>query len=386
MQIIQIPKIGNSTVSMIMSNAGSRFENPKVKGVSHFAEHLLFKGSKKYTQKQITSGIEKFGGILNAFTDYELTIYYVKIANQYKEQTLNILEDFVINPIFPVKEITKERKVILQELAMYKDSPQWAVENELNKILYPNDSGLHLPIIGTKESLKKINKKVLEDYHKENYEKLTLIRVGDVKEKLIITPFKETVSPEILPDKKNRKILIKRKDITQSNCIISNHINLIGITRINKWAIFSILSAVYNGMSGRLFQVIREQNSLVYRIQFDVMMFSCSGARWEVSLGLEKNKIGKAYDLIIKELTRPIEREEVSKAITRLVGNHVISLDNNFNVAETIAYSLVKGLDYKEVLYENKKHYEEVAKDINSYQKRINFSDNVCVGIVPEGK
>lgn len=383
MQIISIPKQSNSTVSLLMAKTGSRFENSKVKGISHFVEHCVFKGSKKYSQKQITTGIEKFGGILNAFTDYEITAYHVKIANNYKEQTLDILQDLVTNPVFPVKEITKERKVILEELKMYEDSPQWAVENEMNKILYPNGSGLHLPIIGTKETLKKINKKALEEYHKENYEKLTLIRIGDVKEKSIIAPFKESTTPEILPDKKKRKTLIKRQDITQANVVISNYVNLMGITRINRWTIFKVLNAIYNGMSGRLFQVIREQNNLVYRISFGASMFSCGGIQWVVSLGLEKNKINKAYDLIIKELTRPIEREEIRVALTKLNGLDALYYDNNLNVAETVIYSLVNGLDYKEVLYGNKKYYEEVARDINLYLKRINFADNIMVGIIP---
>ena len=383
MEIIQIPKQGTSTVSMILAKTGSRFENPKVKGISHFVEHLCFKGSKKYTQKQITLGIERFGGILNAFTDYEITAYHVKTANNCKEQVLDILQDFVLNPIFPIKEISKERKVIIEELKMGEDNPQWAVGDYLNETLYKESSGLYLSTIGTRGSLKKINKKALEDYHKENYEKLTLIRVGDVKEKSIITPFKEIASPEILPDKRKRKNLIKRPNIAQANVIIANYVNLMGMTRMDRWAIFKILMAIYNGMSGRLFQTIREKNNLVYGIHFSAMMLSCGGIQWEVSLGLEKNKINKAYDLVVKELTRPIEREEVAIALTKLNGLDSLYYDNNYNLSEAIAYALINGLDYKEILYNSKKHYEEVAKDIGEYQKKINFSDNIMVGIIP---
>jgi len=123
MQTIRIPKKGNVTHSLIMARTGARFENPKYKGISHFVEHMLFKGTKKRTPKEIALDIEKYGGDLNAFTDWEITAYWASMANKYKNQSLDVLKDMIKNPIFPNKEIKKERQVILQELKMYGDSP-----------------------------------------------------------------------------------------------------------------------------------------------------------------------------------------------------------------------------------------------------------------------
>lgn len=154
MQTIRIPKKGKTTVIMVIANIGSRFENTKYKGISHFVEHMCFKGTKDRTRKEIDLGIEKYGGILNAFTDTEITAYWAKIANEYQKEATNIIIDLASNPIFPEKEISKERKVILQELKMYEDSPEHYVDELFDKTLYKKSSGLYLPVIGTRQQQK----------------------------------------------------------------------------------------------------------------------------------------------------------------------------------------------------------------------------------------
>ena len=121
----------------IWINVGGRYENTQNKGISHFLEHLLFKGTKKYSCRQIKESIEGIGGSLNGFTSEELTCYLVKTPSRYLDLSLSVLSDMVLNPSLPADEITREKTVILEELKMYKDQPQSYVYDLLDELLWP---------------------------------------------------------------------------------------------------------------------------------------------------------------------------------------------------------------------------------------------------------
>ena len=127
MNKILISKKGNSTFTMIYAKVGSRSEPEDIKGISHFTEHLMFKGTKTKTAKEIAYSIEKYGVNLNAYTDNELTAYWIKSANRYKKDSEKILMDMLHNSTFPQEEIDKERNVIIQEMKMYEDNPRYLV-------------------------------------------------------------------------------------------------------------------------------------------------------------------------------------------------------------------------------------------------------------------
>ena len=141
-------------------NAGSRIEDAKVSGVSHFIEHMLFKGTNKRTSKEIASEIDNLGGQINAFTSKECTCYYVKLLDEHIEIGLDILSDMILNSKFDEVDIDKERSVILEELKMYEDSPEDLAYDMLLEHIYAGD-GLGMNILGTRESLKNIGKKEL---------------------------------------------------------------------------------------------------------------------------------------------------------------------------------------------------------------------------------
>jgi len=383
MQIIRIPKKGNVTYSLIMANTGARFENPKYKGISHFVEHMCFKGTKKRTTREIALEIEKYGGDLNAFTDWEITAYWTEITNRYKEKSLDVLKDMIRNPTFPNKEIKKERQVILQELKGHRDNSRYFVYDYLNQKLFNKNSGFYLPIIGTEKSLNNINRKELQTYHRKYYNNPIIIQVGDVSAK---ENYKNIIVPEYLFEVNsknlNKSFFKVRKGITQSNVVISNYINL-NIPKLDKLIAINILKAVYNDMSGRLFTVIREKHNLVYGIHFTWEMYGCGGIQWLVGLGLNANKINKAHELIIKELIRPISKKELDYTMTKLIGGRERVLDEPSSLATITAYSIVRNMDYKQLIYYYKKHYKRIAKSINEFQKMFNFKKNILVGIIP---
>lgn len=386
MNKILIPKEGNSTFTMIYAKTGSRCEPASIKGVSHFLEHLFFKGTKTKTAKQIAHSIEKYGAEFNAWTDYELTAYWIKSANKYKENAEVLLMDMLYNSYFPQVEIDKERNVILQEMKMYEDDPRSAVSELWQKSLYKEEDGLYLPIIGTRQSLNNINRTTLINYYKNTYKDLTFVQIGDVKEHANDTKNIQTFpkTPHIKNLKGRNDVIVKRAGIGQANVIIGNTITLNNTNRFDIEILVDLLEGIVNGMSGRLFSKVREENNLCYRIRFGMGMYSCGSLAWWVSLGLDTEQINKAYELIIKELTKEISNEEIEYAITKKIGEKAIQNDDLNNIANTIAYLDLKGIDYKEYLFNYEKHTKDQAKNLREFVKSINFTDNVVAQLIPE--
>ena len=152
----------------IWIKTGGRYESPEFKGIAHFLEHLAFKGSKKYSCRKIKESIEGIGGALNGFTSEELTCYLVKLPHAHLDLALDILSDMIVNPSLLPEEIQKERTVIIEEIKMYKDLPQSYVYELLDGLLWPNQ-GLGMAIIGTFESVSRINREDLSLFQKQYY-------------------------------------------------------------------------------------------------------------------------------------------------------------------------------------------------------------------------
>jgi len=389
MNKVLIPKKGNSTFTMLYVKTGSRNEPENIKGISHFIEHMLFKGTKTKTAKQIAYSIEKYGANLNAWTDYELTAYWIKSANKYKKDAESILMDMLHNSFFPQVEIDKERNVIIQEMKMYDDNPSFFAWETFYKALFNKTDGLHMPIIGSRRSLDNINRETLLNYYKNNYKNLTLVQIGDVEECVDIDKSEKLVLPPtcrvIQKTEANDILVVKKKGVTQANVIIGGVVYPGGSNRLDKDFNLEILKGVFNDMSGRLFSKVREEHNLCYRVAFGVEFLSCGSYIWSVQLGLEKDKIDLAYNLIMEELTRQITDKELDYAKTKKIGKKALVYDNISTMATKIAYSDVLGMDYNEQLFNYEKRFKNV-KDINQFVKSLNFEDNIMVQVIPEEK
>jgi len=374
---------GNATLVMVMIPTGSYYEDEKIKGISHFIEHLCFKGSPTRTRKDIDSAIEGVGGDINAYTDTEVTCYWAKVANRYKDMAIDVITDLALNPIFPVKEIEKEREVIIQELKMYKDNPTASVGDLFNATMYPETCGFHTPIIGTEKTLYDIGKKEIKAYHTEHYTRPTLIVIGDVKNKQEINDidFSSTINQIYVP-KKDTKIVTRK--LEQANVIIGNDIYLPQYSKLDKILMLNILNLLFNGMSGRLFGKIREENNLVYRIRFDNIVWSGGTISWYVSLGLEKDKVYKARKLIEQEMIKVVSKKELERTIVKTVGTEALEIEDINTVADLIAYSMRKQIDYRPLYYDFEKELRRVSENLNEFIKVMNFKQNLMVGIVPK--
>lgn len=374
---------GNATLVLVMIPTGSYYEDSKVKGISHFLEHFCFKGTSTRSRKDIDTAIEGVGGDINAFTDTEVTCYWAKVANAHKNMAIDVITDLALNPIFPAKEIDKEREVIIQELKMYKDSPTALVGDLFNATMYPETCGFHTPIIGTEKTLYDIGRKQLKEYHTKHYTNPTLIVIGDVKDKQKIDNqnFNLTDTRIYLP-KKATKIVTRK--LEQANVIIGGDVNLPQYSKLDKILILNILSLLFNGMSGRLFGKIREENNLVYRIRFDNTVWSGGTISWYVSLGLEKDKIHKARKLIEQELSKRVSKKELENTLIKAIGTQNLEYDDGIAIAEAVAYIVRKNVDFRPICYDFETNLRRVSENVNEFIKNMNFDKNLMVGIVPK--
>ena len=309
-----------SSVSLgLWINTGSRNESVRINGISHFLEHLVFKGSKNYSGDQIKESIEGVGGALNAFTSEENTCYYAKFLGKHLLQVSRVLGDMVLAPLLKKEDIEKERTVIIEEIKMYKDLPQFQVQELFDTLLWPRHP-LGRNIAGTVDSVAKISRSEILDYHRRSYSPVSLIIscAGNLDEKLLedyaaknFSHLKQGVCEPFLPfvrQDKGPKVKVISKDIEQT------HLNLgfPALERSHKDRfILGLLHVILGGnMSSRLFNEVREKKGLAYEIATQAKKLKDTGVFY-VHAGVDNKKLIEAVTVIFKELNK-IRTEKVS--------------------------------------------------------------------------
>ena len=369
---------GNVGVITYFVPIGSRMENNEQKGISHLLEHMLFKGTRTRTKEEISKEIEKYGAEFNAFTDYETTCYWIKVSNKYIDKVEPILEDMVFNSVLPEEELEKEKNVVIQEIKMYEDNPLYYVWELVNLALYSKKSGLKKPITGLIENVKNIDRKTLLGwYYKYNPIKIKIFDQGENSDTVNLSL---EYKPETI-NYPNKDYFIER-NVQQSNIVIGGLYRL-GVPSItDKYLRFLILS-VFNDMSGRLFRTVRGDNNLVYSTYLHFEPFSCGTVNWGVYCGLDKKNISKAKSLILKELNKPITKEELEYAKQKLIGQIEMRYEDVLNIGKEILYSTLYGLDYKVAIRRYESIINSISLDyINFYLSNIGFDNNRTIGIL----
>lgn len=325
-----------------MINAGSRDENPENNGVAHFIEHTVFKGTEKRKSHHILRRIENVGGELNAYTTREKTCYYASSLKQYAARAVDLLADITFNSVFPEKEIEKEKKVILEEIDMYDDSPEESIYDEFYTYLFRGHS-LGYNILGTKETVPALNRNKILDFIGTHYsaDKLLLSVVGDLTkaeaeklgrrfiEKMNLPAHDDTkrVAPVFEP----RFSIAKEKDFAQTHVIIgcraysSHDPRRFGLALVN-----NILGAA--GMSARLNMEVREKNALVYTIGSHYSTYEDTGA-FTIYYGADEKNVQRCQDIIFKELKKirdtRFSDKQLSQAKIQLLGQMALLVENN---------------------------------------------------------
>jgi predicted Zn-dependent peptidase len=322
------------SVAFAVKNGGVN-ESASEKGISHFIEHMLYKGTPTRDAKQIASEIEKKGGELNGFTDESLTAYWCKMPSKHLDIAFDVLSDMVKNPLFDEKELEKERKVIFEEIKMRKDTPQIYVFDEIQGCLYGNPLGLNL--IGTYETMNDISRKKILEKFKQIYNPNNMILsvVGDADFDYLVD-FAEKTFPNIkgkVPQfeikKKNQTKIETRPGIDQANLIFAHHIPLSNDKKNYSAQVLSCLLA--EGMSSRLFSEIREKRNLAYAVKGSPAI-NKDFAYSIIYVGTSKENVEKVKELILKEfekVSKTFGEKEFKQVKEQMIGNYHISTEDS---------------------------------------------------------
>ncbi|HPP66714.1 MAG TPA: pitrilysin family protein [bacterium] len=341
MQIIYKQKPDCYSVSMgIFVCCGSRYETQKYAGISHFIEHLLFKGTRTRSAQELKESVEGKGGSFNAFTGEEIICFYVKILEPHLETGIDILSDMIKNPLFDSKEIEKERNVILEEINMYRDFPARYVFELLDNVMFQNHP-LGTSILGTPDSLQNINRQTLfnfvETYH--TGKNLVLSVSGRFDENLLIKTskmFLNAVPPgeraSFIPFTKMESASfynIEIKKTEQCHFCLGFYAYPRGDDR--RFAL-SLANIILGGnMSSRLFNEIRENRGLAYDIKSYIRSFYDTGTAI-ISAGLIPGNLIKTLTVIKDQLqlmiNNPVKEEELERAKEYLISQFLMGLED----------------------------------------------------------
>lgn len=391
---INMPAVKSAT-SLVLVGTGSRYEEKKLNGIAHFAEHMFFKGTEKRPEAvDISSTIDGIGGEFNAFTSKEYTGYYVKAASKHLDLSLEVISDMLLHSKFEQEEIDKERGVVGEELRMYLDQPMRYVSEIYEMLLY-GDQPLGWDTVGTLESLANINRADFLNYI-ENYYKphnMLLVISGDVTketgEELAKKYFGELADKETkgyLPVKvvqTQPSLKIYHKDTEQAHLVLGVRGFPVGNPDHYK---MSVLNAILGtSMSSRLFLEVREKRGLAYYVRSSVDEYLDAGS-FNVSAGVEPSKIEEAIKVILEQLARLIKEDvpdtEFSKAKENIKGKLVLELEDSRDVA--VMFGLQQLLEKKIRTIETiMEEVDKISKeDVKELAARIFQNESLNLAVI----
>jgi predicted Zn-dependent peptidase len=363
---------------------GGRYESRQHGGISHFLEHLLFKGTRRRTARQISQAIEGVGGLINAFTGEEATCYYAKTSHRFLDIATDVLCDMYRHPRLLPSDIERERSVIKEELLMYRDQPDQYVHEMLGELLWPNHP-LGRSITGTPETLDRINRAELTRYWRANYSAAnTIVAVaGQCDHADIVArvtkalPFPRRSSRaryQPVPASRQRAPAVRllTKNVEQTHVALAVR----GVSRhdLRRFAVKLLSVILGENMSSRLFQIIREEHGLAYSINSSTTYFDDTGALI-ISVGLDTKQLHRALRLILRELGRMARSgpdcRELQRAKDYAIGQMRMGLEVSSNqmmwIGEhLLAYNRIPTTDEieKQVMAVTDSHVRHMAAEL----------------------
>jgi predicted Zn-dependent peptidase len=366
--IVPMPGLKSVTVEVFLK-IGSKYEAKGEFGLSHFLEHMAFKGTKKRpTAMSINNEIDSKGAGYNAGTGHEMTSYYINTVRENTPWAIEMLSDILINSIYDKEEVLKERGVIIEEIRMYQDNPMMGLSGEFTKFLYGETKIGCWDIAGGVEDIKGVNRETIVNYRNKyfNPEEMVVVVCGDVDERLeeeIRNRFDFVLDNEfalpkidlILNDTKNKVI---KKQLEQGHFCIG--LPAVGWSDERKYAL-RLLDIIMDGSSSsRLYEKIREDKALAYYVTPIGELFK-EGGYWAVQSGVNLDKLDEAVEIVKKEIetiSENIKEEELIKAKDYLVGKTKLAMDRTSFVASFVG---------QKILLENKE--TTIEEDLEKYKK-----------------
>jgi len=350
LKLITAPIAGTKTVTaLLMYGTGSKYENPSINGLSHFLEHMFFKGTKNRPNAQkLSSELDSLGSEYNAFTAKEYSGYWIKVDSSKIAPALDILSDMLLNSKFSSAEIEKEKGVIVEEINMYHENPMMYIEDVFETCLY-GDTPAGREIAGPKSNIKSFKRQVFVDYFNSQYgaNSAVLCLAGDIDEKTTLlaekyfgkmpkTSFKEKLRTADAQQEPKTRIHFKEG----KQAIIS-----LGVRAYNAYhkdkTVLKILAVILGGsMSSRMFTEVREKRGLAYSVRTSAEFYTDTGYL-TTQAGIPVGKQAEAIKVILQEYEKIskylVSKEELKRAKDLIKGRTIISFEASDNIADWYA-------------------------------------------------
>jgi predicted Zn-dependent peptidase len=355
----------------IWVNSGSRHEDPNVNGISHFVEHMVFKGTSSRSAEDIARQVDSIGGNMDAFTGKETICFNVKSLSDHVPIALDVLSDLVLNPVFADNDIERERGVILEEIKIDEDNPDVLV-HELFTQSFWKDHPLGWPILGTTETVARLDQKNLFDYHGDRFHAGNIVfsAAGNLDHdqfaEAVAAKFSSLASGATLhelgaPDASAKIVLRNKRSLEQVQICLG--VPAPPITDDNRYATLILNTVLGGGMSSRLFQTIREERGMAYSIYSDLSPYRDTGTLC-VYAGTSAGKALEVVDLILGEFKKlkqePLSAEELTRAKDQVKGNILLGLESS--------NSRMANLARQEMYFHNFMTVEEVIARIEEVE------------------
>jgi len=335
----EMPHI-RSVSAGVWIRTGSRHEEPEVNGISHFAEHMVFKGTTTRTAEMIARQVDSFGGNLDAFTAKECVCFNVKVLDEHLPDAMDVLSDLVLNPSFNDVDVKKERGVIMEEIKMDEDNPDYLV-HEIFVQSFWKDHPLGRPILGTRDTVRKFGPELLFDYYRERFQagNIVIAAAGSLKHddflelvtrKFAHLPAERSELRDVAPHPIAKISMRNKKSLEQVQLCIG--VPSYSISHQKRYSSFILNTLLGGGMSSRLFQNIREKQGLVYSIFSELNPYRDTGCL-AVYAGTSKESAPKVVQSVLREFRDlkevPVTTEELVRAKAQLKGSLMLSLESS---------------------------------------------------------
>ncbi len=334
------------SVSMgIFIGAGSRYESDEIAGVSHFLEHILFKGTKSWpTAREVSEAIEGVGGIMNASTDREMTVFWCKVARPHFERSLSVLVDMMLNPLLDPEEIEKEREVVLEELRMINDYPSNRVDLLIDETLWP-DQPMGRDVGGSQDSVTGLTRENILDYVRQQYTpgNSVVSVAGDISHDEVIDllagslgSWKQATHMQWHPVEDGQtspRVRVEQRKTEQAHLVVG--LPSLPLGHPDRYALGLMNVILGEGMSSRLFLELREKQGLAYDVHSSLNLFRDCGSL-TVYCGVEPRKSARAISAIMEQLgglLGDIPEAELDKARELSKGRMLLRMEDSRSVA-----------------------------------------------------
>jgi predicted Zn-dependent peptidase len=332
----------------VWMRAGSRHELPELNGISHFVEHMVFKGTKSRSAQRIAREVDAIGGNLDAFTGKETICFNMKVLDDHVPTALDVLSDLVLNPVFASEEIARERGVILEEIKMDEDNPDTLVHEIFTQNFWKGHP-LGKPILGTRETVRSFEQNTLLRFYEQRFlgGNMVFSAAGNLEHdsfvELVTRHFgalspgmvsSDTGVPQVTP----RINLRNKKSLEQVQLCLG--VQSPPVADESRYITLLLNTILGGGMSSRLFQTVREERGLVYAIYSDLNPYRDTGALC-VYAGTSADRAVQVIDLIMEEFrrlkTEPLQPDELRRAKDQLKGNLLLSLESSMSRMSNLA-------------------------------------------------